>query len=140
MTISRRDFSLGFLSTATALSLGVQSAFAGPEHIIKRPIPSSGEMIPIIGIGTNRYGVGESAKERAPLRAALQRFHEWGGTLIDTAPAYRTSESVLGDLIADLGVRDDFFVAHNFLHETVLPCARRCNADISNPAFLFPVT
>ncbi len=68
-------------------------------------------MIPIIGIGTNRYGVGESTTKRAPLRAALQRFHEWGGTLIDTAPGYRTSESVLGDLIADLGVRDDFFVA-----------------------------
>ena len=111
MTISRRDFSLGCLSTATALSLGAQSALAGPEHIIKRPIPSSGEMIPIVGIGTNRYGVGESITKRAPLRAALQRFHEWGGTLIDTAPGYRTSESVLGDLIADLGVRDDFFVA-----------------------------
>ncbi len=68
-------------------------------------------MIPIVGIGTNRYGVGESAAARAPLRAALQRFHEWGGTLIDTAPGYRTSESVLGDLIFDLGVRDDLFVA-----------------------------
>ncbi len=111
MTISRRDFSLGCLSTATALSLGAQSAFAGLANIIKRPIPSSGEMIPIVGIGTNRYGVGASAEERAPLRAALQRFHEWGGTLVDTAPGYRTSESVLGDLISDLGIRDDLFVA-----------------------------
>ena len=68
-------------------------------------------MIPIIGIGTNRYGVGASAEERAPLRDALERFHEWGGTLIDTAPAYRTSESVLGDLIFGLGTRDDLFVA-----------------------------
>lgn len=111
MTISRRDFSLACLSTAAALSLGGRSAFAGPANVLKRPIPSSGEMIPIIGIGTNRYGVGASAEERAPLRAALQRFHEWGGTLIDTAPAYRTSESVLGDLIFDLGIRDDLFVA-----------------------------
>ncbi len=111
MTISRRDFSLACLSTAAALSLGGHPAFAGPANVLKRPIPSSGEMIPIIGIGTNRYGVGASAGERAPLRAALQRFHEWGGTLIDTAPAYRTSESVLGDLIFGLGTRDDLFVA-----------------------------
>lgn len=111
MTISRRDFSLACLSTAAALLLGGRSAFAGPANVLKRPIPSSGEMIPIIGIGTNRYGVGASAEERAPLRAALERFHEWGGTLIDTAPAYRTSESVLGDLIFDLGNRDDLFVA-----------------------------
>jgi len=111
MAITRRNFSLGCLSTAAALSLGGQAAFAGPAKAIKRPIPSSGEMIPIVGIGTNRYGVGASAEERAPLRAALQRFHEWGGTLVDTAPGYRTSESVLGDLISDLGIRNDLFVA-----------------------------
>ena len=111
MTITRRSFSLGCLSTAAALSLGGQAVFARPANAIKRPIPSSGEMIPIVGIGTNRYGVGASAEERAPLRAALQRFHECGGTVVDTAPGYRTSESVLGDLISDLGIRDDLFVA-----------------------------
>jgi len=48
---------------------------------------------------------------RAPLRAALRRFHELGGTVIDTAPQYRSSETVLGDLIAELDIRDDLFVA-----------------------------
>ena len=79
--------------------------------MIKKAIPSSGELIPIIGLGTNRYGVDESAASRAPLRAALERFHKLGGTLIDTAPQYRTSETVLGDLIADLGIRNDLFIA-----------------------------
>ena len=111
MAITRRNFSLGCLSTAAALSLGGQAVFARPANAIKRPSPSSGEMIPIVGIGTNRYGVGASAEERAPLRAALQRFHECGGSVVDTAPGYRTSESVLGDLISDLDVRDDLFVA-----------------------------
>jgi aryl-alcohol dehydrogenase-like predicted oxidoreductase len=68
-------------------------------------------MLPIIGLGTNRYGVGDSADARAPLKEALARFHEWGGTLIDTAPSYRTSESVLGDLMANLDIRGDMFVA-----------------------------
>ncbi len=67
--------------------------------------------MPIIGLGTNRYGVGNDVEKRAVLRAALSRFHELGGTVIDTAPMYRSSESVLGDLIADLGIRDDLFVA-----------------------------
>ena len=86
-------------------------ALAAPATIIRRRIPSSGELIPIMGLGTNRYGVGDSAEARAPLREALARFRDRGGTVIDTAPGYRTSESVLGDLLSDLGIHDDVFMA-----------------------------
>jgi diketogulonate reductase-like aldo/keto reductase len=107
--MDRREFTKASLGAA---SLAVLSpVIAAPEHIIRKTIPSSGELIPIIGLGTNRYGVDASAASRAPLRAALQRFHTLGGTLVDTAPQYRTSETVLGDLIADLGIRDDLFIA-----------------------------
>ena len=111
--MDRREFTRASLGAVSLVALGpaLGPAFAGTEHIIKKAIPSSGELIPIIGLGTNRYGVDESAAARAPLRAALQRFHQMGGTLIDTAPQYRTSESVLGDLISDLGIRDDLFIA-----------------------------
>ena len=95
----------------TLAALGAGRAMAGPEHLIRKAIPSSGEMVPVIGLGTNRYGVGDDAQKRAVLRAALARFHELGGTVIDTAPSYRSSETVLGDLIADLGIRDDLFIA-----------------------------
>jgi aryl-alcohol dehydrogenase-like predicted oxidoreductase len=111
MKITRRHFNKAALAAGALVAGGGSAALAGPAGVIKRPIPSSGEMLPIIGLGTNRYGVGEAADERAPLREALARFHEWGGTMIDTAPGYRTSESVLGDLIADLGIRGDLFVA-----------------------------
>jgi len=67
--------------------------------------------VPVIGLGTNRYGVGDDAVKRTMLKEALSRFHRLGGTVIDTAPMYRSSEAVLGDLIADLGIRDDLFVA-----------------------------
>jgi len=111
MQITRRDFNKAAIAASTLLAGGGPVAIAGPADVIKRPIPSTGEMLPIIGLGTNRYGVGESADERAPLREALARFHEWGGTMIDTAPGYRTSEAVLGDLIEELGIRDDLFIA-----------------------------
>jgi aryl-alcohol dehydrogenase-like predicted oxidoreductase len=109
--ISRRDFTQTTLAACGLVAAGGPLALAGPATIIKRKIPSSGEAVPIIGLGTNRYGVGDSPDARAPLREALARFHEWGGSVIDTAPAYRTSESVLGDLVSDLGIRRDLFIA-----------------------------
>ena len=111
MRLSRREFTKAGLSAGAVLAIGGQDALAGPGDLIRKAIPSSGEMIPVIGLGTNRYGVDESAAARAPLRAALERFHNLGGTLIDTAPMYRSSELVLGDLMSDLGMRNDMFVA-----------------------------
>ncbi len=106
MKISRREFSKAGLG---ALSLAVvgRAAVAGPEHMIRKAIPSTGELVPVIGLGTNRFG----QRERDALKAALERFHELGGTVIDTAPMYGRSEAVLGDLIADLGIREDLFIA-----------------------------
>jgi aryl-alcohol dehydrogenase-like predicted oxidoreductase len=111
MKISRREFNKAGLGAVSLAALGAGPALAGPEHMIRRAIPSSGEQVPVIGLGTNRYGVGDDADKRALLRASLKRFHELGGTVIDTAPMYRSSEAVLGDLIADLGIRKDLFVA-----------------------------
>jgi aryl-alcohol dehydrogenase-like predicted oxidoreductase len=111
MNISRRNFSKAGLGAISLAAMGPGSALAGPEHMIRKAIPSSGEMVPIIGLGTNRFGVGDDGAKRAVLQATLRRFHQLGGTVIDTAPMYRSSESVLGDLITDLGIRRDLFVA-----------------------------
>ena len=110
MRITRRDFTRAGLGAGVAMALGT-SAQSNEGELIRRAIPSSGEKIPIVGVGTNRYGVGDDAELRAPLRLALERFHALGGTVIDTAPGYRTSEVVLGDLIQELGIRDDLFMA-----------------------------
>lgn len=112
MILKRRELIKAGLSAGALVTAGVgPSALAGPADIIRRAIPSSGEKVPIIGLGTNRYGVGSADAERAPLEASLARFHERGGTIIDTAPMYRTSEAVLGDLIDELGIRKNLFVA-----------------------------
>ena len=139
--ISRRHFAKTTLAACCLIAAPGPAALAGPAMIIKRRIPSSGEFIPIIGLGTNRYGVGESADARAPLREALARFHELGGTVIDTAPGYRTSESVLGDLVSDLGLRSDFFMATKVDRESgrddslaqMRDSARKLQTDSGNP-------
>ena len=109
--LNRRQFTQAGLGAASLAALGAANVFAESGSVRRGVIPSSGEKVPVIGLGTNRFSVGAAAADRAPLRAVLQRFHELGGAVIDTAPMYRKSESVLGDLIADLGIRDELFIA-----------------------------
>src|SRR3990172_12669617 len=111
MKISRREILKLGAAAGAAMTLGTPELFAQAQPLILKKIPTSGEGIPPIGIGTNRYGVGMTETERAPLRATLKKFAELGGKLIDTAPAYGSSEAVLGDLIAELGIRDQLFLA-----------------------------
>ena len=109
--LNRRQFTQAGLGAASLAALGAANVFADSGSLRHRIIPSSGEKVPVIGLGTNRFSVGASAADRAPLRAVLRRFQELGGAVIDTAPMYHKSESVLGELIADLGIRDEFFIA-----------------------------
>ena len=71
-----------------------------PPGLIRRRIPSSGEEIPVIGLGTSGpFEVGDSPAERAPLRQVLAAFFAGGGRLIDTSPMYSSAEHVLGELL-----------------------------------------
>jgi aryl-alcohol dehydrogenase-like predicted oxidoreductase len=85
-------------------------ADAGANLLITKPIPPTGERLPVIGLGTNNYNV-TSAEDLALRREVLRRMAELGGKVVDTAPAYGRSEIVLGDLMAELGNRDRFFLA-----------------------------
>jgi len=111
MKVTRRDILKLSAAAGAVMAIGPQRLFAQSKTLILKKIPSSGEGIPPIGIGTNRYGVGTSEEERAPLRATLKKFQQLGGRLIDTAPMYGNSEAVLGDLISELGIRNRLFLA-----------------------------
>jgi aryl-alcohol dehydrogenase-like predicted oxidoreductase len=104
----RRALQVGAVLGATA---AFGSAFAQRGELIQKRIPKTGELLPPIGIGTNRYGVGTSEAERAPLRETMARFVELGGKVMDTAMIYGTSEVVIGDLAQDLGIRDKLFLS-----------------------------
>ena len=99
---------LGLMAAAAAGSSPARAA----SSILTRPIPSSGEAIPVVGLGTWRtFDVGPAPAERAPLKTVLQRFVELGGRVIDSSPMYGTAESVAGDLAAELAVTDKLFFA-----------------------------
>ena len=77
------------------------SAVAG-GGMLTRKVPSSGEELPVIGLGTSGpFEVGESDAERAPLAEVLGGFFAGGGRLIDTSPMYSSAEQVLGDLMSN---------------------------------------
>lgn len=109
MPMTRREALAAGAGTIAALKVPHVLAQSGGPNL--KTIPASGEQIPPIGIGTNRYGVGASEAERAPLRATMARFVELGGKVMDTAYIYGTSEAVIGDLAAELGIRDRLFLA-----------------------------
>lgn len=79
---------------------------------IERAIPSTGELLPAIGMGTwQTFDVADEKTARDPLKEILKEFSALGGKLIDSSPMYGKSEAVAGDLMAELNLRKSLFVA-----------------------------
>src|SRR5712692_4298355 len=94
---------------ALLIAMAAGPVFAEEKKLISKPIPSSGEQLPAIGVGTwQTFDVGGDAAARGPLREVLKLLN---GNVVDSSPMYGSSESVAGDLIAELGVRDKLFIA-----------------------------
>lgn len=82
------------------------------QSILQRIIPSTGERLPSIGVGTwQTFNVGSSDAERKPLRDVLQKMIELGSKVIDSSPMYGTSEAVVGDLSTQAGLNEKLFIA-----------------------------
>jgi aryl-alcohol dehydrogenase-like predicted oxidoreductase len=105
---SRRSFvRLSLLSGAAALLPIRAPAAEDPAALISKVIPSSGEKLPVAGLGTNQFG-------RIPyedVRAILQRMHQLGGTVIDTAALYGESEVQIGKALFELNLTNSMFIA-----------------------------
>jgi len=97
---------------SVAAALVVTRARPQAAALAARPIPSTGEQLPVIGLGTWQvFDVGRDAAKRAPLRQTLEAFARGGGRVVDSSAMYGTSESVLGDLAAELGLHKKLFIA-----------------------------
>ena len=83
-------------AAGASLLLGGGSLSAQSARLIGRTIPSSGETVPVIGLGARNYRVGDDQAQRAPFKATLKAFADGGGKLVDTAPGYGNSETVVG--------------------------------------------
>jgi diketogulonate reductase-like aldo/keto reductase len=112
MFTSRRAFLRSAAGAAAGLSpIWTGNAMAAPA-MITRKIPSSGEAMPVIGLGTSQvFDVGADATARQPLAEVLRVMIEAGGKIIDTSPMYGRAEAVTGDLVAAAGVRPRVFLA-----------------------------
>ena len=114
-SLSRRDALRVGVGAGVALTLDRLPAFALPAaqgaSLIQRPIPSTGEKLPIIGIGTARNYENPAPEALPALREVLRQFPALGGRVIDTAPSYGRAETVVGDLLAERGNRDKYFIA-----------------------------
>ncbi len=93
-------------------------ALIPPAHAAKtgaplaRPIPKTGELLHAVGLGTwQTFDVGGDAAGRAAAREVLARFFEAGGQMVDSSPMYGSSETVVGDLLADLVAKQPPFLA-----------------------------
>ncbi|MGQ7275330.1 aldo/keto reductase [Marinobacter sp. V034] len=96
--------------TGVLAPLGVR---AEQEEVVRRSIPSSGQQIPVIGLGTARTFnvITDDSPALAPLKQVLEAFYQGGGRLIDSSPMYGSAESVVGRLANDLGIASDLFMA-----------------------------
>lgn len=121
--LGRRDLLKRLAGVGAGLALGARGLAAAPaapvsldwlvaQGLVSKPIPSSGERIPAVGVGTaRRYESAATEAERAPLRDVVRNLPKLGGRLIDTAPSYGSAEALVGALVAEVGNRDQLFLA-----------------------------
>ncbi len=110
--IYRRSFLKSLLGLGYTLALTPRLVFAMEQSPIKKKIPSSGEALPVIGMGSwQTFDVGDDAQERANLLSVLQAFFDHGGAVIDSSPMYGSSEQVIGDLLKQVSNKKALFAA-----------------------------
>ena len=105
MRITRRE-----LATLAGAAMLAPTAFAQTAALLSRAIPSTGERLPAVGLGTDEI-LTNDASTRQKAAAVLQALVANAGRLIDTASSYGDAETVLGDVIAAAGLRDKLFIA-----------------------------
>jgi diketogulonate reductase-like aldo/keto reductase len=84
----------------------------GQTQLITKPIPSSGEQIPVIGLGSSQtFNLASGDAEYVEAQQVVRLFRELGGTVIDSSPTYQRSEQFVGETIRQLGTQEQYFIA-----------------------------
>jgi aryl-alcohol dehydrogenase-like predicted oxidoreductase len=109
--LNRRDYLKLTAQASAVLALPV-NVFAQAGQVITRPIPKTGEQLPIVGLGSSAtFSQVAGAADTEAIRSVFTAMLEQGGTVFDTAPGYGASEEVAAKAVNDLGVRDRLFWA-----------------------------
>ncbi len=111
--LTRRAYlkNTALLGAACALPASLLQAFESSD-LITRPIPKTGEKLPVVGLGSSAtFRQVAQSEDISALRGVLETLMENGGTVFDTAPGYGASEEVAGQIVQDSGLRDTVFWA-----------------------------
>ncbi len=109
MNITRREIIR--LGAGVVAFGGLSPLLASPGPMLKTRIPSSGQELPAVGMGTVRFRGDPGSVEIKRYGETLAAFHSHGGRWLDTSPNYGNSEEILGKLMRDQGIRDEMFIA-----------------------------
>ena len=110
--MNRRTFIMTTAAVAAGALFTPERPAAESRAAIQRVIPSSGERLPVIGMGTSgTFDVGSDPEVRAGLAEVLKSFFDNGGTVIDTSPMYGKAEAVVGELLKAMHYRGPLFAA-----------------------------
>jgi len=111
-SIKRRQFLKSVIAVAAGLPFLNTPLFAKTTTVIKKPIPSTGELLPVIGMGSSgTFEVSGNSEEREKLLPVLRTFFDNGGTLIDSSPMYGSAEAAIGELLKEVTNKDKLFSA-----------------------------
>jgi diketogulonate reductase-like aldo/keto reductase len=109
---TRRDLLRALAAGTAAAFLSPLSAFAQPFAPLTRSIPSSGELLPVVGLGTwITFNVGDDPELRDECTAVMKAFFREGGRLIDSSPMYGSSQQVVGYALSKLERPSTLFCA-----------------------------
>lgn len=112
LPLSRRRFLQAGATAAALAPLFSTRLTAAPAAPVKKIIPSSGEKLAVIGVGTSRtFNIDTDSAVQSPLLGVMRAFQEHGGQLIDSSPMYGNAEAVTGALLAALDNTAGLFTA-----------------------------
>ena len=113
MTLTRRDWLRLTAGGGAALALTPDLlASLARQEVMTRAIPATGEMLPVVGLGSSAtFSRVARSEDVSAISSVLQTFVDNGGTVFDTAPGYGASEQVAGDVANDLGIQERIFWA-----------------------------
>jgi aryl-alcohol dehydrogenase-like predicted oxidoreductase len=128
LSASRREVLKAGLAVAAATFAPRAAQAQAP--LLTRQVPATGVRLPVVGIGTNRFGSGDAAWN-ARLRETLSTFAHLGATVVDTAPSYGDSERAIGAILAETGLRERLFLATKLDRDGVSEGRQRLEASFA---------
>jgi diketogulonate reductase-like aldo/keto reductase len=110
--VKRRTFLKQLAGLSATILLKPRAAITAERPVITKAVPSTGERLPVIGMGSwITFDVGSNSYERAVRAKVMQAFFDNGGALIDSSPMYGSSEEVIGEGLKKITNKDKLFSA-----------------------------